>query len=358
MIILPTSKKETPSTMKNKTFIADIASHNTNGKSYGHYFSVAENYRNAICCTIVGGPIYVTKFDDVLTLPYDTNSTDNTIVKKWKQLKNCKALFKTVCNGTIILQHAALATAIIGILLFKQKNVKLFLITYNDEGYNRPLMKLLYRITKRKIDGVICPFEFVGKGYGLPAIVMPDYFYSEKQFHIPVNIKKTYDLCIVGNITPEKGVIDVIKLAIKQKASLIIAGRVTSKELETDLYTAVKGHSNITVCFKYLSEEEYCQIISSSKYCVLNYQDKSYGTRSSGVAYDLLFRGIPIIGRHCTALDFIEEHDMGALFDNIADVNLSKLLQKENEDNYKQNIEKYKNLHKQYIYQLKEFITR
>lgn len=343
---------------KNKLIIADIASHNTNGKSYGHYFSVAENYRSTLDCTIVGGPIYDKKFDNVVCLPYDTKNTDSIIVKKWKQLKNCKNLFETFRNDTIILQHAALATAIIGIIFFKPKSIKLFLITYNGEGYNRPLMKILYRIAKKKIDGVICPFEFVGKNYGVPFIVLPDYLYSEKQFHTPANTEKKYDLCIVGNITPEKGVLDVIELAVKQKVSLIIAGRVTSKELETELYTAIKGHRNIMTLFKYLSEEEYCQIISSSKYCVLNYQDKSYGTRSSGVAYDLLFRGIPIIGRHCTALDFIEEHGMGALFDNIADADLPKLLQKENEDVYKQNIEKYKALHKQYINLLKEFVAK
>lgn len=344
--------------MKNRLIIADIASHNSNGKSFGHYFAVAENYSRVLGCTIAGGPIYRSKFEDALILPYDGLTTDNVVIKKWKQLMNCRALFRSTQGGTVILQHAALATAIFGTLLFKKKHTKLFLITYNDEGYNRPFMRFFYNMAKRKVNGVICPFEFVGRGYDLPAIVVPDYLYCEDQFQTLSKVDKKYDLCVIGNITPEKGVREVIDLAIQQSVSLIVAGRPASPELEKELQYAVADHKNITAKFKYLSEEEYCQIISSSKYCVLNYQDKSYGTRSSGVAYDLLFRGIPIIGRHCTALDLIEEHGMGALFDNIADANLPKLLQKENEDVYKQNIEKYKALHKQYINLLKEFVAK
>lgn len=343
--------------MKNRLIIADIASHNSNGKSFGHYFAVAENYSRVLGCTIAGGPIYRSKFEDALILPYDGLTTDNVVIKKWKQLMNCRALFRATQGGTVILQHAALATAIFGTLLFKKKHTKLFLITYNDEGYNRPFMRFFYNMAKRKVNGVICPFEFVGRGYDLPAIVVPDYLYCEDQFQTLSKVDKKYDLCVIGNITPEKGVREVIDLAIQQSVSLIVAGRPASPELEKELQYAVADHKNITAKFKFLSEEEYLDIINSSLYCVLNYQDKSYSTRSSGVAYDLLFRGTPIIGRRCTALNYIEEKGMGVLFDNIANVDLKELLKLERVERFKKGIYQYTQLHKHYIRQLKVFIS-
>lgn len=69
--------------------IADIKSFNNNGKSTGHYFSVAKNYLDLysnICnVKIAGGPIYNRHFknNELFNLPYETKSTNNKIINKW-----------------------------------------------------------------------------------------------------------------------------------------------------------------------------------------------------------------------------------------------------------------------------------
>ena len=64
------------------------------------------------------------------------------------------------------------------ILLFFHKKSKLFFIQYSLEGLRNRIGRIFFRLAKHKIDGIICPNEDVGNGYGLPYCVVPDYIYT------------------------------------------------------------------------------------------------------------------------------------------------------------------------------------
>lgn len=341
-------------------YIADIASHNSDGKSTGHYYAVASNYVSMMPCKIVGGPIYLNKYDEnqVCLLPYDTIAEENLIKKKWKQLKNCHALFNIAKDGTIILQQAALATAIIGIVLFKKKECKLYLITYNNEGCNSIFKKIWYKLAKRKINGVICPNKEIGKSYGVPYCVVPDYIYcGDKELSKDYEFNdKFYDFCVVGRISPEKGVIEVARLLSGTNYKVLIAGKPQNKELAQKLYEICDNSPNIILKMEYVHDTEYYQYIRKSKYCILNYTGE-YSERSSGVVFDIIFNNTPVVGKRCKALRFIEENEVGFIFDNIETCDFTSFMDISLYKKYIANIAAYRNTHHHYIHQLKSFLN-
>lgn len=343
----------------NRILLADIASHNCESKSIGHYYSVASNYMNLMSCVIAGGPIYLHRFDKKNTylLPYDTKAEENVFKKKVKQLLNCYTLFKNTEGDTVILQHAALATAIIGIVLFKKKHTKLFLITYNDEGYNTVFKRFWYRLAKRKIEGVICPYENLGKNYDVPCCVVPDYIYSgnDNKMQYRDYEDKSYDFCVVGRLAYEKGVVEVAKKFANTNYRVLIAGRPQTQDIADELFAICDGTKNIILKLEYIADEEYYNYIQTSRYCILNYKG-DYSERSSGVVLDILFNGTPVIGKKCKALGFVEENGVGYLFDDIISFNFSTLLNRTCYKKYEENINAYKKIQRQCGNKLKKFI--
>lgn len=345
----------------NKTFIADIASKSTNGILIGHYATVAGNYQTTIGCTIIGGPIYKKYFPHLtpIQLYYDSNSNENIIRQKIKQLLNCKRLFSIAQNNTIILQHSALATSLIGILLFKKKQTKLFLITYNNEGYNSWLKKFLYRLTKKKINGIICPNDDVGQGYELPYCTVPDYIYTGNLNNIkrvPYE-DKSYDFNIIGRLSPEKQPVEIAKKFANTNYKLLIAGKAQTLNLKSELEQICRNAPNITLKLQYINDEDYYKYIRESRYSILNYSDE-YSNRSSGVVYDMIYNGIPVIGRKCKALLFIEENNLGLLYNDLENLDLSIVHNKDMHLQFIKNIEIFCKKQTLYINKLNTFIKQ
>ena len=100
---------------------------------------------------------------------------------------------------------------------------------------------------------------------------------------------------------------------------------------------------------EYISDDDYDNYINSSRYCILNYQG-TYAERSSGVVLDTLFRNVPVVGRKCRALQFVEDNNLGVLYENVRSFDFSSLLSEtlynsflESITSYKQNLERYRN---------------
>lgn len=167
----------------NRLIIADIKSPSLHGISTGHYFAVANNYLEMfgkeIKTLIAGSPVYKEKFgDSLLPLPYNTKLQEESIWKsKQKYLLNARHLFKEGKGGIIVLQQGGVATSFIAIALFYHRQSKLFLIQYSKEGLDSPFKRLLYKLAKGKIDGIVCPNEMVGCAFGKRYCVVPDYIF-------------------------------------------------------------------------------------------------------------------------------------------------------------------------------------
>ena len=75
-----------------RIIIADVKSFNRNGKSTGHYFSVADNYldifKNRCDVIVAGGPLYKKKYNKLLQLPFDTTPQGFGLLNKLKVIIN------------------------------------------------------------------------------------------------------------------------------------------------------------------------------------------------------------------------------------------------------------------------------
>lgn len=344
-----------------RLIIADIHSNNNRGICTGHYipvvrmyFDLFENIKEVIAAS---GPIYLKHFDTsrMLLLPYDMIAGKNYIINRIKALINAKYLFENAKQDTIILQDGRPITNHIGIALFHHKKNKLFLIKYSVSGKTNFIGKLLWSAIKHKIDGIICPNEMVGKSFGISYCVVPDYIYTPKGTKKAISFyDKKYDICIVGRLNADKGVAEAALRLKNSKFRVLIAGQ-APKEYEVLLKGICMDAENIDLQLEYLSDEMYKQYINNSKYCFLNYQNE-YSNRSSGVVFDILFSGVPVIGNQCKALNFIKDYNMGYIYNDIMNFDLERLFDVNTYCNYLNNIERYISKHQEYHNKLSNYL--
>lgn len=339
--------------------IADFNTHCRQGQCLGHSFAVAANYLELFEEAVAaGGPIYASRFTRTEILPYQTDAQQSGIVNKWRALCNLRTLFCRCRDDILVMQSSAVATAFLGIALLRPRVRKLFMIQYNTAGVNSPFKRLLYRFASKYIDGIICPSEEIGRAYGRPYCIVPDYICSQKQEapELPYG-QKRYDFCMVGLICPDKGIVGAARVLAGTPHRVLIAGRAVTPDIADELREIAASCTNIELRLKYLSEEEYAAAICDSRYCVLNYSG-AYSEHSSGVVYDILFRGVPVVGRRCQSLQFIEDTQTGCLFSDISEWSPASLLREEVYRTFRDRIARYKESHCEHRKRLAQFLTR
>ena len=345
-----------------KLIIADIRSMSTEGKAVGHYFTVAQNYLDlfkGVCdVKIAGGPVYKGKFkeEDLLLLDYNAEANCNSVENKRRELCNLRQLFDLCKDDVIIFQSSAVSTVYIGITLWAKKQ-DIYMIQYNTMSLNSAVKRFIYKTAKNKIKGMICPDELIGREYQVPYSVVTDYIYTGSQDEKTLISfeSKEYDFGFFGIITKDKGVLEVAQYLAKTSYRVVIAGYPVDAELGEKLKNVCKDKKNINLKLQYLNEEEYVNGIRNCKYCILNYSG-AYSEHSSGVIYDILFNGTPVIGTDCKALKAVAEFKAGYVYQSIEDIHLEILMNKKVYDGYCHNILRFKKAQDAYAQQIRSFV--
>ena len=348
----------------NRLIIADLKTPVTDGKVIGHWIACARNFYALFHKTketlIAGGPIYNQYFcDDLLELPCDLQMLgESKLINKLKYFANARYLFKHCQSDTIVVQQGADATFFLACSLFYSKgaNNTLYLIQYSTDSIKGRFKKLLFAMAKHKMNGIICPNEEVGKALGLPYCVVPDYIYTETDTgeQIPYS-DKVYDICILGRIEREKGVVEAVRRLAKTSLNVIVAGQSSNPTLVEDLSDICKHTDTIRLETGYVSDEAYNTYLNQSRFAVLNYSEE-YSNRSSGVIYDILFHRVPIIGRQCKAMQLISDWGMGYVYGSLDECDFSAIVTETNHSMYKQAIEKYLLHNKRCLTRLGQFL--
>lgn len=329
-----------------RVIIADAKSFSRNGKSTGHYFTVADNFLEVFydkCKVIVaGGPLYKGRYEEMIELPYDTTPQSPSLVNKARVVMNLFSLFKQLKeDDVLVLQNNAVATTFFALSFYRGKN-PIYMIQYNQMGLDSGVKKWLFSQAKKKINGIICPDASIGAAYCSNYCVVPDYIMTEKQFS-KLNageLSKKYDFGILGIITEDKGVVEAAEQLAQTDYSVLIAGRSANEAIREKLISICKGKENISLILEYVNDEDYDRYLRQIKYCILNYSD-AYSKHSSGVIFDTLYRGTPVIGRRCKFLQVIEDNKIGFLFDNISECDFEQLLDEKRVHEYQYNLRKY-----------------
>ena len=345
-----------------RVIIADLKSANANGKCVGHYFALASNYKKVFSpyCIfkIAGGPLYKEQFfeDDLILLPHSFIEGDY----KWKNfarmLLNARALFSQIKNDDIVIvQQSQPAMILLVILLSYFGNANLFQIQYSEEPMHRFYFKIMMKLAKKKIKGLICPNKIVGSAYGVPYLSIPDYLYIESTRKKKISFyEKKYDFMSIGRIVNDKGITETAKAFRDTRHSFLIAGKPDESFDVNSLLAVAAANDRMHVSLEYLSENDFNNYIDQSRYCILNYRG-TYAERSSGVVLDTLFKGIPVIGRRCRALQFIEDYGLGILYDDINTFDFSSILKESVWEKYVVAIDEYKKQFEDYKQKLLKF---
>ena len=94
-----------------------------------------------------------------------------------------------------------------------------------------------------------------------------------------------------------------------------------------------------------------------ASYYILNYSE-NYSLHSSGVVFDILFRGVPIVGSRCGTLQMVEANELGKTVSSMADFAPERLLDEAVHDRYVRNIARYCQSQAQEREKLRDFLTR
>lgn len=326
--------------MKKRIVVADVKSPNNDGKSEGHYFAVAENYfymlNDEFDVTVAGGPIYKSKFEHTIELPYDCLEGKGVIINKVHTICNFFFLLRK-CRGNPIVFQCSASNTVVALLLLVNPKSDIYLIQYDKSISESKFKRLILKLVKKKITGILCPGQEIGESLGLPYCVVPDYVYSEKQWGRVSSTKTTVDFGIYGILANGKGIYEAAEYFSKTRYKLRIAGKAATLPEDQIMIKKLRElcdkSDNIELEIAYLSEEKYKDYIASSRYIVLNYSE-SYKMRSSGVIFDAIYSGKPVLARRRQFVEFVAKNNLGVVYNELSDVDLGKELS-ENEYNSK-----------------------
>ena len=321
--------------------IADISSVRLENNIFGHYGKVARMYcnlfKNDAPVCIAGGKIYKEQFPEQnrIDLPFDCelNSLKSLMGKiKFKicSIVNGIRLFGKASDSIIVCQPYSFASWMLSLAFsHKAKSNKIYLIEYRNQ-LDKKSNRILFGLAKKKISGILCPNKEVGEAFGLPYRLVTDYIYDKDDLP-KENVNLQYDFGVFGIMSNGKDIKDVVDSFSGSKFKVLIAGYFGEKkkqycENQTD---------NITVIDKYLSDAEYDSALNETKYIILPYKD-AYKSQSSGVVFDILFRGKPVLTKNFPTFKFVKDYDLGVLYENsLSEVDFDTLIDKEYEEFYK-----------------------
>lgn len=346
-----------------KIYIADIRSRNVNGKSEGHYFSVAQNLKDVLSkrhnVSITGGPVYQANFAGTCCLPYDTNNSEAGLFSAIKTYINGKKALKLSNEETIIFQCTAI-TILLLLLTLNKVSSRVFLIQYDRMIMNSRLKRTLYKFAKKKITGVICPDDEIGHLLGKPYCVVPDYIYCEPLGNT-IDQEPDYDFGFFGILAAGKGILEAVTSLAGTDYKVKIAGRSgklpEDAEMMGELHTISKLHPNIELYEGYQTDEEYTRNILSVKYVVLNYSG-SYELRSSGVILDAIYHRRPVLTTRRKLSQFVAENNVGVIYDDFKDLDLKMLISGETYGTFQRSIDLYLGKQTEIVDTLNSFIGR
>lgn len=331
--------------MKN-IIIADISSIKKNGQCFGHYAKVAKMYQRMFFpfsqVKVAGGPIYknIVSESDLVMLPFDSDvdilaSKIYILKSKVKYILNAKKLFEKVEDEVIVCQPYSFMAWMLSIILFGHKK-NIYLIEYKNERQGI-LNQIFFKMAKKHIKGVICPNKEVGMSYDLPFLCVPDYIYCDEEKQNK-DCDSIYDVGVIGIMSEGKDIEDVVDSFSGTNTKVLIAGYFSDKDRVEQLVH--KKTSNITIVDKYLSEEEYESFFEQVRFVILPYKNY-YRYASSGIIFDILFHHRPVIVKKFPNFEFVEEFNVGVVYQESLYELSDSTISKENYEKFSENIDRY-----------------
>jgi len=301
-----------------KLAVADITTLTYNGVIYGHFLKLANQYleifQQDFDVKIYGGITYKNFIEGsrYKKLPFviKREEVKGGIIKKsfmkFKEVINALKVLSSDAD-VIIFQCYSEMPVYLALLIKNIRRKKVFMIQY-QKGLRSKYSQAVYRKVAKKISGIITSSKEVANFYGLDNVIIPDY--------LPVNIKFNkvqyeYDGIILGTTSDWKDYEDVISSFRNCEFKVKIAG----KFFDENRLRRLKSSStpNIEIEDRYLTDNEYDDYLSKSKYVILPYR-KEYEEKSSGIVLDAIYRKKPVIVPNLKSFNFVKECQLGLVY--------------------------------------------
>lgn len=289
-----------------------------NNNPIGHGIKVGNEYYE-----YVKNNIYVLQYANKSILNF-LNSTNKRELKysltgnefKIKKIiKTFKSFTEVYNNNNNIWFYVPDIYVFIYILMLPKKRHK-YIVNIYEEYANNKIKNWIYKKALKKID-----LSFVTNKKLLShmhtGILIPDYAYiKDKYEQYNYSFKEERVICI-GTMNEKKQLREAVEVFGKINMPLYIVGQFANEELYNDLNKIKK--ENIIIENKYVCENEYYNLLASSRYCLLPYDSKFYKNRTSGVLQECLFMNtIPICPKEI--LEFCNVNGIG--YDDINKLSL------------------------------------
>ena len=202
--------------------------------------------------------------------------------------------------------------------LHKKPRDKKIIVTMFKEGFKGGIAgvfrQFIFNKAKKKIDLIITsgPSFKYGK---CETVFIPDYVYSMEKYDKYLNKEKRDEVVCLGTMGDGKQLEELVSVFSMMDYPLTIAGRFYDKERLEALKSMAS--ENVTIIDKYLSDEEYMDMLSSARYTILPYSKTAYTNQTSGVLQEAMFvNTIPIARRDVLTVNEIP----GMPFDEWSDM--------------------------------------
>ena len=168
----------------------------------------------------------------------------------------------------------------------KNKIICTFFLDGYHNGFVGKVKQWVFEKAQKKIDLIIATGPNL-KFKNCKTLYIPDYYYiPEKYDQVRSKAKEDKAVCL-GTMNNGKKLEDMVEAFNSTGYPLYIAGRFFDKDRFMRL--TEMAEDNIKIEDKYLSDEEYLDILSSARFTVLPYNPSQYNRQTSGVMQEAVF---------------------------------------------------------------------
>ena len=297
-----------------KIVLADYIGHcDNNGKPMGHPIKVInENCRLlepvfGVRIAVPRTHVYSIKEKEIEVIKLKYNicafSTQKFLnfIKKWKNLND---IFKNQENDIIWFINVDFSLFLY-LYLKKEKRVWINLCynpLKNVSGWRRKVI----RSVLENVEKVVLTNKNFLKEIPGNKIYIPDYYYNAELYDKFQKTKKKKQVVCLGTMGKEKELEKLVLAMKKSEIPLIICGNFKHDEGRYQNLQKLSEGRNLLEN-KFVTDDEYYDLIANSKYVVLPYDMKLYNERTSGILLEAVFlHSVPVAPRELLKYNGIE----------------------------------------------------
>jgi len=282
------------------------------GENYDVHFAVSQRYAESLN---VQRRAYILPW----SLLHDASlSRWNRFVAVLKEFRNVLSVLRYERN-LVVFQSNSFMLIPLALMLSRSK-CRVFITIYGDHLHRGRRWKVLLKtlawlIERRRVCGLITGVDGLDHVYGVPCLVLPDYFpdvQDAPQGDRENDNETRYDVVVLGINKRSKDLVDIVRSFEHTQYRVLIAGRFSDATQLQEL-EALRPH-HVEIVNKYLSRDEYAQVLHSTRFVALPYVMDEM--QSSGVFYEALYASKPVLCRRTPFLNRVTLAGLGIVYES------------------------------------------